>query len=270
MSTAPLAGLGESVNVATRRRAIPFDVAFRYTLTGEQGRVHREIVTVSIEASFVAVSIGYGVIPSVESIRFGPPPVQPVPGIRRAVIAPTLRTLTIGDLIDGLAVALDDGLPGGDVGGRVATVLGSGIRLADAPRLAALLGGGNAPLDADTLTSLFQAVAAPANRVQFRYALFDDATGREFQSEPILNIAGLGSADGGRPFRYFARPVRFAPRSTIRLEITEESGFAGELHVSLQGYKVLGGASSPTGRAVRRAARALPRQGRRRRRPPQR
>jgi hypothetical protein len=119
----------------------------------------------------------------------------------------------------------------------------------------ALLGGGTAPLDNNALETLFQAVAAPVDRIQFRYALFDDATGREFQSEPILNIAGLGIANGDRPFRYFARPIRFAARSTIRLEITEESEFEGELHVSLQGYKVLGGASSPTGRAVRQVAR---------------
>ena len=74
----------------------------------------------------------------------------------------------------------------------------------------------------------------------FKYALFDQGSGREFQSEPILNIAGLGSSDGKRPFRYFARPIEFAPRSTIRLQITEVSAFQGELHVSLHGYKTLG------------------------------
>ena len=63
---------------------------------------------------------------------------------------------------------------------------------------------------------------------------------------PILNTAGLGSSDGMRPFRYFARPIEFAPRAAIRLQITEVSEFSGELHVSLQGYKTLGGTGTPT------------------------
>ena len=77
------------------------------------------------------------------------------------------------------------------------------------------------------LSQAFQAVGAPPERVAFLYALFDQGSGREFQSEPILNIAGLGSSDGKRPFRYFARPIEFAPRSTIRLQITEVSAFQG-------------------------------------------
>jgi hypothetical protein len=91
--------------------------------------------------------------------------------------------------------------------------------------------------------------------VQFKYALFDDGSGREFQSEPILNIAGLGSASGERPFRYFAQPIIFKPKSTIRMEVTEVSDFTGELHVSLHGYKVLGEPNSPIALAQRRAAR---------------
>ena len=48
-------------------------------------------------------------------------------------------------------------------------------------------------------------------------------------------------SDGKRPFRYFAQPITFAPLATIRMEITELSDFRGELHISLHGYKVLGG-----------------------------
>jgi hypothetical protein len=252
MSTAPLGGVGEAIDTV-KRRTIPFDVAFRYDLTGDLGRVLRNTFTVSIEAPFVAVSIGYGVVPKVSPVRFGPSRPAAV-GLARA-IPPTLRTITIGEVIDGLTAALNDALPGNQVGPKVAAVLGNGLKLSSVLSTPALLGGGTASIDNDALATLFQAVAAPVDRIQFRYALFDDATGREFQSEPILNIAGLGIANGDRPFRYFARPIRFAARSTIRLEITEESEFEGELHVSLQGYKVLGGASSPTGRALRRAAR---------------
>jgi hypothetical protein len=261
MSTAPLAGFGEGAALPSTRRTIPFDVAFRYDLTGQVGNVQRKVVTVSIEAWFVAASIGYGVVPRVRELRFGPP----LPG--GGNIPVSLRTVTFGDVIDSLSAVFGERLPRGEVGPQTAAVLTNGLKLADSKRTSALLGAAAAQLDGNALATLFQPVAAPADRVQFRYALFDDATGREFQSEPILNIAGLGAADGGRPFRYFARPIRFAPRSTIRLEITEESAFIGELHVSLQGYKILGSASSPTGRAVRRAARAAARSSERRLRP---
>jgi hypothetical protein len=56
------------------RRTIPYDYAFRHDLTGEDGRVLKSTVTVSIEAPFVAVSVGYGVIPEVNTITFGPDP----------------------------------------------------------------------------------------------------------------------------------------------------------------------------------------------------
>jgi hypothetical protein len=248
MSTAPLAGLGEMPAPATRR-TIPFDMAFRYVLTGERGHVLRQILTVSIEATFVAVSIGYGVVPTVSTLTFGPAP-PPTTGLLSRPPS-SIRGINFGLLLDGLANSLDDHVTKGGIGPRVAAVLASGLRLNPVFAAQAMLGGGNAPLDPGALGRAFQAVGAPADRVQFRYALFDDATGREFQSEPILNIAGLGIADGDRPFRHFAQPITFAPRSTIRLEITEESEFQGELHVSLQGYKILGGAGSPTGRGER-------------------
>lgn len=132
-------------------------------------------------------------------------------------------------------------------GPRTATALRSGLRLN--PEFAELLlQADRRDVPVEALGRCFQLVAAPPGDVQFRYALFDDATGREFQNEPILNTAGLGAADGGRPFRYFARPIEFGPRSRIRMQITEVGDFRGELHVSLQGYKRLGEAGTPTGR----------------------
>jgi hypothetical protein len=134
-------------------------------------------------------------------------------------------------------------------------VLKNGIKLN--PELAelALQTNGNASLSDEVTTRLFQAVGSPSDLIQFKYALFDEGSGREFQSEPILNIAGLGSAGGERPFRYFAQPIVFKPRSTIRMEVTEVSDFKGDLHVSLHGYKVLGGSNTPTAVAQRGPAR---------------
>jgi hypothetical protein len=229
-------------------RAIPFDYTFRFNLVGQPDLVQRSIVTISIEASFTAVSIGYGVVPQVTPIVFGPEP--PPPGtILLAGGLPRLRDITIGSLLD----ALDDALAntpdaiGGETG--VEASFKGGFRLN--PRfaeLALLNDGGNSIRDSETLRSLFQVVSAPSDEVQFLYALFDEGSGREFQSEPLLNTAGLGISNGDRPFRYFARPITFAPLSTIRMEVTEKSDFQGELHVSLHGYKVLGSPGTPTGR----------------------
>jgi hypothetical protein len=109
---------------------------------------------------------------------------------------------------------------------------------------------------------LFRLASSSTSEIQFLYALADEGTGRSFQSEPILNTAGLGISNGDRPFRYFVPPITFAPRSKISLEITEVSNFVGKLHVSLQGYKVLGAAETPTGRVLS-GRRHVPTRGRR-------
>jgi hypothetical protein len=221
---------------------IPFDYAFRYELRGTPDNVINKTVTVSIEATFIAVSIGYGVIPKVDKVSFGPPP----PSVART--SSNLRSVTLGDLIDGLRKALEESL----LGGRTAAVLRNGIKLNPQFAERALLSAGSAPLDQKTMDQLFQGVAAPPEEIQFLYAIFDEGSGREFQSEPILNTAGLGISNGDRPFRYFSRPIRFDRRSSIRMQVTEVSEFEGELHVSLQGYKMLGEEGTPTGRVRRR------------------
>jgi hypothetical protein len=126
----------------------------------------------------------------------------------------------------------------------------SGFRLSPATIERALLGDGNVPLDAEELAELFEVVTAPAEQVLFLYSLHDEGTGRAFQSDPVLSIAGLGISNGDRPFRQFATPILFAPHTTIRLDVTEKSEFVGQLHIALQGYKMLGTPGTPT--AVRR------------------
>lgn len=319
------------------QRSIPFDYTFRFDLRGEPNRTHRSVVTVSVEASFTAVSIGYGVIPTVTPVTFGPvtiivnPPRLPgvqigtpynqtitaiggvapftfslsagvLPaglslsasgvlsgattsvgnflitiratdrdgafGERNYVLEvspggpvifattagpastlPNLREVSVSNLLNGLQQALSQTpeLFSGETGPEA--VFKGGIRLNPQFADLALLNDGLNPLtDLATLQRLFQVVSAPSGEVQFLYALFDDGTGREFQSEPLLNTAGLGISNGDRPFRYFARPITFDPRATIRMEVIEKSDFRGELHVSLHGYKVLGSPGTPTGR----------------------
>lgn len=232
-------------------RAIPFDYSFQFKLTGERQRVHRSTVIVSVEASFTAVSIGYGVAPEVTPIIFGPRLPSPDTGLNLTAVASTsairIRDIRLGDLFDELQIRLANSPDvRKDVPALEAGLL-NGIRLNVALAGLSLLDDGNAGLDAATVQKLFQVVSAPSQDVQFLYAMFDEGSGREFQSEPLLNIAGLGASDGKRPFRYFARPITFAPRATIRMDITELTDFRGDLHVSLHGYKVLGGARTPVG-----------------------
>jgi hypothetical protein len=246
-------GLGEGIAAPLLRRTVPFDYAFRYQLKGEPNLVQNSTVIVSIEAAFTAVSIGYGVIPDVSPIKFGLRPAGTV-----ILLAGGARTqfaqATLGDVIMALAqvlgedIDLDPKAPasGRRIGPRTAAVIRDGFRLNPDFAEHILLSSGLGPLGDEVVSQAFQAVAAPPDQILFKYALFDDGSGREFQSEPILNIAGLGGSDGRRPFRYFARPIEYAPRSTIRLQITEVSEFRGELHVSLQGYKTLGAPGTPT------------------------
>lgn len=274
MTTTPFqAGLGEADDLMSRR-TIPFDYAFRYDLVGEPGNTLNKTVTVSIEAAFVAVSIGYGVVPKVTPITFGPKlpftPPTPLPGRPSPVMLsawasfatglppqlPTLRDIPLGVLLDSLDPKLPETsrLLKRETGPEA--VFMNGIKLNPEFAERALAEAGNVPLDVGELENLFQVVGAPPEQIQFMYAIFDEGSGREFQSEPILNIAGLGISNGDRPFRYFAQPITFAPQTTIRMQVTEVSDFEGELHVALHGYKALGGAGTPTGR-VRQGMRRI-------------
>jgi hypothetical protein len=264
-------GLNEVPELAGRR-TIPFDYAFRYELTGKPGNVINETVTVSIEGAFVALSIGYGVIPKVTPLTFGPkllpPPTSPIPitvAVPSSVIfftsnfsvdlPPTLRDIPLGILLDALGEKLTETsrILKKETGPEA--VLKNGFKLNPKIAEVALRDDGKLSLDSSILENLFQVVGAPSENIQFLYAIFDEGSGREFQSEPILNIAGLGISNGDRPFRYFAQPISFAPQSTIRMEVREVSDFQGELHVALHGYKVLGGAGTPTGEILNHARR---------------
>lgn len=86
----------------------------------------------------------------------------------------------------------------------------------------------------------FELCGSVPRDVSFLYSIIDNGTGRALQSEPIHNIAGLGSADGDRPFRAFPRPIVFEPRSVILFQIQEILGGPGTLYIVLQGYKVVG------------------------------
>src|SRR5689334_8133373 len=105
----------------------------------------------------------------------------------------------------------------------------------------------NPSLPLALINSIFESLNRP-EAVSFRYNILDSGTGRELQNEPIQNIAGLGIANGERPFKKLARPLNLEPRSTIRISVEEHFG-RGDLFIVLQGYKVLAGYSA-AGRAI--------------------
>jgi hypothetical protein len=139
---------------------------------------------------------------------------------------PRLSSLTLGALAAGL-----------EKGG---TDLTQGFRL---NRDFANLLVADPPLDQlaqGTLGRVFQTGCVAAEEASFLYSIDVAETGRELQNKAIHNIAGLGIANGDRPFRPFAKPVAFEPRSFIRIQVEELSGPPGTLFIVLQGYKILG------------------------------
>ena len=84
--------------------------------------------------------------------------------------------------------------------------------------------------------------------------MFDGGTGRELQNGLIHNIAGLGIANGDRPFKRFARPMVFFPRSTIRVTVQEHFG-RGRLFLVFQGYKIAAATRATAPMQARRRAR---------------
>lgn len=219
-------------------RTIPFDYSFQFSLPGPSGTI-KQSLDVSVEGAFVAVSIGYGAIPAVQSIDFGPELSE--------LTSPRLQDIPLSAILDAAnrtfsrLPAMDQKRPAGDA------VLMQGIRLNPSFARLALQQG---QLSQRVLNQLFSIAGSVNTDIQFLYALTDEGTGRAFQSEPILNTAGLGISNGDRPFRYFVPPITFEPRSKISLEITLVSNFVGDLYVTLQGYKVLGRSDTPTGRLL--------------------
>lgn len=211
-------------------RIVPFDQLVTFDLTGNRNNVLIKVINISVEGHFVAVAMSYSVLPEVQ-IVFGPDPghIPQVDGKKvvdlkqinfEAVLAGFRQRIKELQLPTAKAVRLENQL------------LQLGIQLN--PRMVQF--GPFIPVD--QLNRLFQVVAFQ-EEINFLYSIFDSASDREFQSESIHNLAGLGRADGDRPFRFLPQPIIFEPRSVIRVQITEVTG-KGRLYFVLQGYKVLG------------------------------
>lgn len=206
-------------------KEIPYDYVARFTLQGKRGNRVQDVINISVEGAFVAVAMGYSFIPTLK-VQNG------------NVLEPPI------DIESATAFPQNPLLPWIEPFVRASTA--------------------NAPVPSDPATREFQQLQLiklvsesfliKLCGIHFKYSIVDSGSGRELQNQPIHNIAGLGEAGGERPFRPFAKPMVFMPRSTIRIEVEEISegpiyGYddpqtrqrvGAELYIVLHGYKTLG------------------------------
>jgi hypothetical protein len=201
-------------------RAIPFDYVTTFDLTGNPDRVVEDEISVSVEGGFVATSVGYGL--AVEETGVNVTFLDNGSGVIN-LSGLTLKAFPPDALLDGIRIRQN----------FLRVALGANGSLAD--RLPVTL-----------ISRVFERLNRPED-VSFRYAIFDGGTGHELQNRAINNIAGLGIADGDRPFKNLARPMSFLPRSTIRVQVKEQFG-RGTLFIAFQGYKLLARSAPQGGR----------------------
>lgn len=203
-------------------RVIPYDYVADFNLTGNVGNLLQDVINISVEGVFVAVSIGYGL--------------NEERGEKLNLLSRNTTPATLGD------ITLDQ-IP--------ADVLIEGFRInPEFDALAVTNGRLNNDLPFEVAKGLFQRLKQTEN-FSFLLSIVDTASGRELQNEPVHSVATLGRADGRRPFKMLPQPMVFMPRSTIRLQVEERTaGVKGQLTITLHGYKVLGVAGQLEG-AVR-------------------
>lgn len=194
-------------------RAIPFDYVATFDLTGRSGAIIEDEISVNVEDGFIATSIGYGMAVEERGVKVSVP---------AGAATVDLASMKLNEF--------------------PSSALLDGIRIRPNFLRAALAANGGLAnrLPVDLASKVFERLNTP-EAVSFRYAIFDSGTGRELQNRPINNVAGLGIANGDRPFKKLARPMSFLPRSTIRVQVEERFG-RGRLFIAFQGYKLIGAA----------------------------
>lgn len=192
-------------------RSMPFDYTIRFSLTGEPGNRQEQEVPVDAGAGFRVTSIGYALQTETNEV-----PIDPA--ARNA-----------GGQVDLTALRVDHFPVGAWLDGFRIRPRFLRFVINNAGRLGGLV-------DADFADRIFERLNRPED-VSFRYAITDGGTSRDLQNIAIFNIAGLGSADGKRPFRPLLRPLELFPRSTLKVSIVETYG-RGELFLVFQGYRL--------------------------------
>src|SRR5262245_40021962 len=213
-------------------KTIPFDYVFQFTLLGQRGNKTQDVVEISTEGIFVALSVGYSLVrDELKTPRAFGPVIETTDIVFTATDNRPLADITLGEIAAGLEKIGADLTLGFRLNPAAANLLTSGLPLNQ--------------LSEGTINRLFETGRDAAEEVSFLYALDVGNTGREYQNKPIHNIAGLGIANGDRPFRPFAKPIMFEARSFVRIQVEELSGPPGTLFIVLQGYKLLGAGRNP-------------------------
>jgi hypothetical protein len=221
-ASSPLAPASE---IAPGSEVIPFDYVMTFQLTGQPGNRVASEIAINVEGGFVADTIGYGLVP-------------PARGVPLLEAARRVAGLVTGNQIDLNDIPLSV-FPAG--------VLAEGVRVRPSLVQLAFQGGGSlATIPAAFLDDVFERLNRPED-VRFLYSFNDTGLGRDLQNRQIFSIAGLGIANGDRPFKRLAPPLTFFPRSTLRAEIEERFG-RGTLFLTFQGYKLLGGSRTASAR----------------------
>jgi hypothetical protein len=193
-------------------KLVPFDYVSTLDLLGKPDNVVADEVPINVDGGYVTTALGY-------SLDVADTRVQ----IQRTVQPPdvegNLRTIALKDI-------------------RPAQALLDGIRIHPLRvRFAFTSTGQLSVVPQDMVGRMFQSLNLP-EAVRFVYSIADAGTGRDLQNRPVFSVAGLGIANGDRPFRTLHRPMMFLPRSTIRVQVREVFG-RGRLFLVFQGYKIL-------------------------------
>jgi hypothetical protein len=205
--------LGEAVqrDIPTTR-IVPFDYVSTLDLLGKPDNVVVDEVPINVDGGYVTTALGYSLDVPDTKIHIERT-VQGTPG--------DLRSIKLTDI-------------------KPAQALLDGIRIHPLRvRFAFSSDGQLATVDDDEMAGrMLQPMNLP-EAVKFLYTITDSGTGRDLQNRPLSNVAGLGIANGDRPFRVLHKPMMFLPRSTIRVQVREIFG-RGRLFIVFQGYKILG------------------------------
>lgn len=198
---------------------IPFDYVAKFTLTGRPGNLLEDEVAINVEGAFVVTSLGYGL--AIEDDGF---PIV----LARAGAA-------VLDTSDNPQLDLSQ-LP---IQALQPSALRQGVRIRpEYLRLVMRPDGSLNTLRFSDVKPMWERLNRPED-VSFLYSIADTGAGREWQNRMIHNVAGLGIANGTRPFKRLAYARTFPPRSTLRVRIEEVFG-SGTLFLVFQGYKALG------------------------------
>jgi hypothetical protein len=204
--------LGEMIEQdAPSTRVVPFDYVSTLDLTGQPGNIVEDEVPINVDGGYVATAMSYSLDAGDTKIEINRPAVSP------------------GVPIDLKGIKLSEIRP--------AQSLFDGIRIHPLRTRFAFAAGQLGQVSQDLLGRLFQSLNRP-EETRFLYSINDTGTGRELQNQRVFNVAGLGIANGERPFKVFRKPMNFLPRSSIRVQVEEVFG-RGRLFLVFQGYKIL-------------------------------